>query len=201
MSSMDEPSSLQSRVTPDQRDRAEAWLKDAYADGRVGELEFDTRMGQILAADNRLELNEAFYGLVRVPTPSQALGVHPAYQPFVPAATRDRASRGGAAVAHFSALPLSVLGPALVYALAAPGSAVRREAARSFNFTLTMLIGFVSSGVLAAVTGVGTFGLVAFLFALSWVVLTLVGGAKVAQGEAWRNPVQRVLNVKALSEK
>ena len=201
MSSMYEPPSLQSSVTPDQRDRAEAWLKDAYADGRVSELEFDTRMGQILAADNRKELNEAFYGLVHVPSPSQALGVHPAYQPFVPAATRDKASRGGAAVAHFSALFLSVLGPALVYAVAAPGSATRREAARSFNFTLTMLVGFVSTGMLAGITGVGTLGLVALLFALSWVVLTVVGGAKAAQGEVWRNPVQRVLNVKVLSEK
>ena len=29
-------------VTPEQRDRAESWLKEAYADGRITESEFDT---------------------------------------------------------------------------------------------------------------------------------------------------------------
>ncbi len=200
MSSVYEPPSLQMRVTPDQRDRAEAWLKDAYADGRLTELELDSRMGQVLSADTRKELNEAFFGLVRVPGPSQALGVHPAYQPFVPVATRDKANRGGAAAAHFSALFLSVLGPALVYAVSAPGSATRREAAKSFNFTLTMLVGFVGTGMLAGITDVGTLGLVSLLFAISWVVLTVAGGAKAAQGEVWNNPVQRVMNLKVLSE-
>src|SRR4051794_28495614 len=103
MTAMYEHPSLKMHVTPEQRDRAETWLKDAYADGRVTELEFDTRMGQILPATNRKELNEAFYGLVHVPTPSQALGVHPAYQPLVRPQTRDQVGRGAAALGHFSA--------------------------------------------------------------------------------------------------
>jgi uncharacterized Tic20 family protein len=201
MTAMYEHPSLKMHVTPEQRDRAESWLKDAYADGRVTELEFDTRMGQILSATSRKELNEAFYGLVHVPTPSQALGVHPAYQPLVRPQTRDQVGRGAAAMGHFSALFLSVLGPALVYALSAPGTFARREAAKSFNFTLTMLIGFIGSGILSAVTEAGIFGLLAGLFAVSWVVLTIVGGAKAAQGEQWRNPVKQVLKLEVLSEK
>ena len=66
--------SLNMTVTPEQRDRAESWLKDAYAEGRVSESEFDRRIGQVLSADNRKELNEAFYGLVNVPSASTAIG-------------------------------------------------------------------------------------------------------------------------------
>ena len=200
MTAMYEHPSLKMHVTPEQRDRAESWLKDAYAEGRVTESEFDTRMGQILSADNRKELNEAFYGLVRVPSPSQALGVHPAYQPLVRPETRNKADRGVAGFAHFSALFLSFLGPALVYALSSPGSFARREAAKAFNFTLTMLIGFVGAGMLAAITEAGIFGLLSGLFAVSWVVLSIVGGAKAAQGEIWKNPVRRVLKTEVLSE-
>ena len=77
MSPAYEHPSLKMYVTPEQRDRAEAWLKEAYADGRITELEFDTRIGQVITAETRKDLNEAFYGLVQVPTPSRALGVHP----------------------------------------------------------------------------------------------------------------------------
>ena len=201
MTAMYEHPSLKMHVTPEQRDRAESWLKDAYAEGRVSELEFDTRMGQILSADNRKELNEAFYGLVRVPSHSSALGVHPAYQPLVRHETRNKADRGVAAVAHFSALPAGVLGPALVYAVSSPGSFARREAAKAFNLTLTMFIGFVAFGTLSAITDAGIFGLISMLIGISWVVLTIVGGAKAAQGEVWKSPVPRALKLKVLSEK
>jgi uncharacterized Tic20 family protein len=201
MTAMYEHPSLKMNVTPEQRDRAEDWLKEAFADGRVSEPEFDTRMGQVLSAENRKELNEAFYGLVHVPAPSQAVGVHPAYQPFVPVATRDKAGRGVAAFAHFSSLPTGVLGPGLVYAVSSPGSFARREAAKAFNFSLTMFIGFVAFGMLSGITNAGVFGLIAFLFAMAWVVLTIAGGAKAAQGEVWKNPVKQVLKLEILSEK
>ena len=152
MTAMYEHPSLKMHVTADQRDRAEDWLKEAYADGRISESEFDARIGQVLSADNRKELNEAFYGLVHVPTPSQALGVHPAYQPFIRPETRDQAGRGAAAFAHFSVFALGLIGPALVYALAVQGSYARREAAKAFNFTLFTGLGFVGSLVAGAIT-------------------------------------------------
>ena len=201
MTAMYEHPSLKMHVTPEQRDRAESWLKDAYADGRVSELEFDTRMGQILSATSRKELNEAFYGLVHVPTPSQALGVHPAYQPFIRPEARDQAGRGAAAFAHFSVFFLGLIGPALVYALSAQGTYARREAAKSFNFTLFSFVGFVASLVAGGITNLDVFGMVAFLIFVAWVVLTVVGGAKAAHGESWRNPVKHVVKREVLSEK
>lgn len=193
--------SLNMTVTPEQRDRAESWLKDAYADGRVSELEFDQRIGQVLSADNRKELNEAFYGLVNVPSASTAIGLHPAYQPLVRPETRDQAGRGAASVAHFSAIPFSILGPALVYALSSPGTFARREAAKAFNFSLVMFLGFMTSGAIAGITNIDFFGTIAFLIGVAWFVLTIVGGAKAAQGEEFKNPVRRVAKLQVLSEK
>jgi len=201
MTAMYEHPSLKMHVTADQRDRAEDWLKEAYADGRISESEFDTRIGQVLSADNRKELNEAFYGLVHVPTPSQALGVHPAYQPFIRPEARDQAGRGAAAFAHFSVFILGLIGPALVYALSVQGSYARREAAKSFNFTLFSFVGFVASLVAGGITNLDVFGMVAFLIFVAWVVLTIVGGAKAAHGESWRNPAKHVIKREVLSEK
>jgi len=202
MTGMNQHPSLTMHVTPDQRDRAEDWLKEAYADGRISEAEFDTRIGQVLSADNRKELNEAFYGLVHVPSPSQAVGVHPAYQPFIRPEARDRPGRGVAAFAHFSSLPpLWLLGPALVFALSAPGTYARREAAKAFNFSLVMLLGFMASGMVSGATGIDGFGVVAALIMVVWVVLTLVGGVKAMRGEDWKNPVKHVVRLQVLSER
>ncbi|MCW2810841.1 MAG: hypothetical protein JWP61_1299, partial [Friedmanniella sp.] len=111
---------LKMYVTPEQRDRAENWLQEAYADGRVDPQEFDYRMGQVLGAVTRKDLNQAFYGLVPVTTGSQALGVHPAYQPLVRPELRQQAGRGVAAAAHFSVFFVWLLGPSLVYAASSP---------------------------------------------------------------------------------
>src|SRR5215204_5334447 len=102
MSATYEHPSLHMQVTPAQRDRAESWLKEAYADGRISKREFDQRIGQVLSAVTRKELNEAFYGLVQVATPSGARGPPAVYQPLVRLEGNDRAGRGGAALPHFS---------------------------------------------------------------------------------------------------
>ena len=98
-------------VTPEQRDRAESWLKEAYADGRISESSSTTGSARSSPRSTRKDLNEAFYGLVQVPTPSRALGVHPAYQPLVRPETRQQAGRGVAAFAHFSVFFLWLFGP------------------------------------------------------------------------------------------
>jgi len=193
--------SLKMYVTPEQRDRAESWLKEAYADGRISEAEFDTRIGRVLSADTRKDLNEAFYGLVQVPTPSRALGVHPAYQPLVRPETREQAGRGAAGLAHFSVFFGWLLGPGLFFALSSPGSYVRREAAKAFNFQLISFIVLVVTGILAGITGLDVFEWVMPFMFLGWFILTIVGGAKALQGENWRNPVKTVLKLEVLSEK
>jgi hypothetical protein len=193
--------SLKMYVTPEQRDRAEYWLKEAYADGRISEVEFDSRIGQVLSAETRKELNDAFYGLVQVPTPSRALGVHPAYQPLVRPETMQHAGRGVAGLAHFSVFFLWLLGPGLVFALSSPGSYPRREAAKAFNFQLISFIVLIVTGIIAGITELNVFEwLIPFMF-LGWFILTIVGGAKALQGDNWRNPVKSVLKLEVLSEK
>lgn len=188
-------------VTPEQRDRAESWLKEAYAEGRVSEDDFDRRIGQVLGAVTRKDLNEAFYGLVQVPVPSQALGVHPAYQPMIRPEVRIQAGRGAASFAHFSALFMWLFGPALVYALSRAGSYARREAAKAFNFQLVSAIAFTLVVVTWGITEFAVFNWIFPLMFVGWLVLTIVGGAKALQGEDWKNPVKQVLKLEVLSEK
>ena len=193
--------SLKMHVTPEQRDRAESWLKEAYADGRISEDEFDRRIGQVISSVTRKDLNEAFYGLVQVPNTSRALGVHPAYQPLVRPETRQQAGRGVAAFAHFSVFFVWLFGPGLVYALSTPGTYARREAAKAFNFQLISTVAFITIAIIGGVTNSNIFGGLFGLMALGWLILTIVGGAKALQGEDWRNPVKSVIKLEVLSEK
>ena len=201
MNAIYEHPSLKMHVTTEQRDRAESWLKEAYADGRISELEFDQRIGQVLSAVSRKDLNEAFYGLVQVPTPSRALGVHPAYQPLVRPETRQQAGRGVAGFAHFSFFFMWLFGPGLVYALSSPGTYARREAAKAFNFQLISTIAFFTMAIIGGITNSDLIGGLLGLLCLGWFILTIVGGAKALQGEDWKNPVKSVVKLEVLSEK
>lgn len=201
MSATFEHPSLRLPVTDEQRDRAEHWLQEAYADGRISSEEFDHRIGQVLGASTRKDLNEAFYGLVQVPSSSRAMGVHPAYQPMVRPETRQQAGRGVAGVAHFSALLTSIFGPLVIFALSPQNSYPRKEAAKAFNFQLVSLVSWIGLMVVGGITGLGIFDFLIGLAFLGWVVLTVVGGAKALQGDDWTNPVKKVVKIEALSEK
>jgi len=201
MSATFEHPSLHLPVTEEQRDRAEHWLQEAYADGRVTSEEFDRRIGQVLSAGTRKELNEAFYGLVQVPTSSRAMGVHPAYQPLVGQQAKQQAGRGVAGVAHFSALLTSIFGPLLIFALSPQGSYPRKEAAKAFNFQLVALVSWIGLMVVGGITGLGIFDFLIGLAFIGWVVLTVLSGAKALQGDDWTNPVKKIVKVEALSEK
>ncbi len=201
MNSTYEHPSLKMPVTVDQRNRAEAWLQEAYADGRISEDEFDRRIGQVISAPSRKELNDAFYGLVSVPVTSQALGVHPAYQPLVRPEIKQQVGRGAAGFAHFSVFFLWLLGPGLVFAASSPGTYARKEAAKAFNFQLISAISFITVGIVSGVTNLDIFDwLLPFMF-LGWFILTVVGGAKALQGDNWKNPVKQVVKLEVLSEK
>jgi len=193
--------SLKMYVTPEQRGRAEQWLQEAYADGRISEDEFDRRIGQVISSTTRKDLNEAFFGLVQVPMGSKALGVHPAYQPMIRPEARQQAGRGVAGLAHLSALFMLIFGPALFYALSPTGSYARREAAKAFNFQLISGVSFITVMILGGITELDVFGVLFALMFVGWLVLTIVGGAKALQGEEWRNPVKSVLKIEALPEK
>lgn len=200
-SSFEHPS-LASRVTTEQRERAEQHLQQAYAEGRITEEEFDRRIGQVLGATTRKDLNEAFYGLVEVPTaprpsaPLQSYGYTGSSQYPV----RQQGTTGGA-LAHFSGLFLMPLGPGVAYAVSPAGSPARKESAKAFNFQLLSLIAVVVGGTL---TGITSWGLLEFLMglgAIAWVVLSIIGGVKAAQGSDWQNPVTKVAKLKVLPEK
>ena len=193
--------SLKMHVTAEQRDRAEHWLQEAYADGRISEDEFDRRIGQVISAVTRKDLNEAFFGLVHVPRPSTALGVHPAYAPMVRPEVRQQAGRGVAALAHFSVFFFWLFGPGLIYALSSAGSYAKKEAAKAFNFQLISAVSFIGLGMLAGITDFGPFEFALGLWGVTWFILTIVGGAKALQGENWQNPVKKVVKVEVLKER
>jgi uncharacterized Tic20 family protein len=187
-------------VTPEQRERAVSWLQQAYAEDRIGESELDWRLGQVLEATSRRELNQAFYGVVSVPFASQAVGLHPAYQPLVRPEVRAQVGRGAAGFAHLSVFVLWLLGPLLVFGLSAPGSYARREAAKAFNFQLLSFLLLAAGAIVTSILpGDGLNTIMSFM-GVAWFVLTIVGGAKALQGEDWRNPATRALKLRVLSE-
>ena len=96
------------------------------------------------------------------------------------------------AAAHWSAfvgafVALAFLGPLLVLLLKGNESPyVRRQAVESLNFQVSMLIYAVVSGVLVLVL-VGLLLLV--LVGVLWVVFTLIGSIRSANGEEYRYPL------------
>ena len=191
---------LQMSVTPEQRDRAVSWLQEAYAEDRIGESELDWRLGQVLEAKDRRELNQAFYGIVEVPVAARALNLHPAYQPLVRPEVRQQAGRGAAGFAHFSVFVLWLLGPLIVFGLSTPGSYARREAAKAFNFQLLSFLLLAGGAFVSAIIPGDGFNSILGLMGVAWFVLTIVGGAKALQGDDWRNPATRALKLRVLSE-
>lgn len=183
--------SLSLRVSDAERGRAESLLSDAYAAGRLDEVELDRRLGMVMTAQTRRELNVAVAGLPRTPT-----------APFVaPVPARPASATGMGGVAHLSGLVSWIVGPLLIHTLAAPGSATRREAARAFNF---QLVAGVACIVVAVVTGIllpdPLVGLIMTLGWVGWLVLTITGGARALSGQPWSNPVSRVIPLRVLDE-
>ena len=173
-------------ITPADRERAEGYLKDAYADGLLGEAEFDTRMGQVMAAGSRSELTASCAGIVGV-------------RPSVPR-PRIAGGTGLATAAHFSGIASSFIGPWLAYQVATPRSFARREAAKAFNW---QLIAFVIGIVVAALGWIipGDGNPIAGIWTAIWVVLTVIGAVMAGKGAEWTNPIRRVVPLEVLNER
>lgn len=175
-------------VTEPQRERSLDYLHQAYAESRITREDHERRVGIVLQARTRREMNRAFDGLARIPLVSTPT-------PFPVSGGPTAPGRALAAVTHFSGLGTFVFGPVLAYAVAPRGSYLRREAAKAFNFQLLSLVAFMA----LSMTGVGH-GVLAALGGMLWMLLTIVGGAKAAAGQDWRNPVTRVVPLRLLDE-
>ncbi len=182
--------SLDLRVGDAERARAEAILQDAYSAGRLSHGEFDQRLGVVMTAQTRRDLNTSVAGL---PAPVLA---HRTVAPRHPQAT------GLGATAHFSGLLTWIFGPLLAYAASTPGTPARREAANAFNF---QLVAGIACLVTAIVGGIvlpeAVMEVVMPLGWVAWLVLTVMGGARALSGQPWRNPVTRVLKLEVLDPK
>ena len=124
------------------------------------------------------------------PAPQPQYGAPYAQQPGPDGLTPDERTWGGAA--HWSALigafvAMAFLGPLLVLLAKGNQSAyIRAQAVESLNFQLSMLIYIAVSAVLMLV-------LVGFLLlpivGIAWLVFTIMGSVKSANGELYRYPL------------
>lgn len=178
--------SLNLQVTEAERDRAENLLKEAYVDGRIDMVELDRRVERVMTATTRRDLNACLAGLPTPPRPVAPFASH------VPATTGPSGT-GAAAAAHFLPFVSWVFGPLAVWAMSAPRSYPRREAAKAFNWTFTATVVLVVLGIVGSILDVALVNMIVGLWPFVWAALTVVGGAKAAQGADWTNPVTRVL--------
>lgn len=195
-SSFEHPS-LNLLVTDTQRDRAIGFLQEAYADGRLSELEFDERVEQAISARDRRELNAAFAGLVQVTPAQQVFAAHPAYLPVVNQNADGASGRIAGGLAHWSSIPLPLIGPGVFYAVAEKGSYARSQAAKAFNFQLFALIAAAALGIVSAITNIEIFN---GIWMMAWFVLTVIGGIKAFSGDGWENPIMKKVPLTVLDE-
>jgi hypothetical protein len=145
----------------------------------------------------------------RQPYGQQPYGQPPAQPPGQPpytgqggagGLTPDEVTWGGAA--HWSSLvsafvALAFLGPLLVLLVKGNESRyVRAQAAESLNFQLSMLIYGAVGAVVAIILTIATFGLAMLLvvpaalaFGAWWLVFTILGSVRAANGELYRYPL------------
>lgn len=112
------------------------------------------------------------------------------------------ASKATGALAHFLGLFTWIIGPGIIFAVSPAGSDARKEAAKSFNFQVVAMLTLIVGGIISAVILPNWMDNILLpLIWLGWLLGTVVGGAKAAQGEDWTNPATKVTRLRILSEK
>lgn len=171
-------------VSDQQRDRAVNQLQAAYANGALDEVEFDRRLDSALGARDRAELNRALMGLPRVSP------IHPVAQPLRRPGQPTSAENLGAGLTHLSGMFSWVVGPALVKAVATPGSRVWWEASRALSFQLTAALAALAALGVAVVLG---FGELLFLGWAAWFFGTIISSVRAFNGKSGTGAVDRFL--------
>ncbi len=105
------------------------------------------------------------------------------------------------ALAHFLGLFTWLVGPGIVYAVSPEGSTAKKEAAKSFNFQAIAMLTLIVAGIATVILPSFIESILFPLLWLGWLLGTVIGGAKAAQGEDWQNPVTKVIKLKILPEK
>ena len=114
--------------------------------------------------------------------------------------TPDERTWGGAA--HWSALvaaflAMAFLGPLLIFLIKGNDSAyIRQQSAESLNFQLSMIIYGVVGTIVGVIISIVTLGLGLILFiplilvyGLWWLIYTIIGSVKAANGELYQYPL------------
>ena len=176
-------------VTDEQRDRAIAHLQAAYANGTLNESEFERRLDAAFGARDRVELNRTLLGLARI-APQAFLPARPG-QP----APADNAAAG---LTHLAGLFTGPIVPAVVRAVATPGSRTSVEAGRALSFQVTALvIGLVSFVVGGLILESG--GLMFLAWAL-WFFGTITAGVRAFNGKSSLGVFERFTLIKQQPE-
>lgn len=163
------------------RDRAVAHLQACYAQGQLNEAELDRRLDQALGARDRAELNRSLVGLARV-APA-------ALRPAAPGLPSP-ADNVGAGLTQLSGLFTSFVGPAVVKAVATPGTRLWWEAARALSLQVTMIVAGLVAMVVGLVLGLSELvGLVWFV----WFAGTLAASVRAFNGQPGTGRFERVL--------
>lgn len=111
------------------------------------------------------------------------------------------ATKATGAIAHFLGLFTWIVGPGIVYAISPAGSDARKEAGKAFNFQVIAMLALIVGGVASIILPNWMDNILFPVLWLGWLLGTVVGGAKAAQGEDWTNPATKLTRLRILSEK
>lgn len=158
-------------ISDEQRDRAVAHLSSLYANGTINEAELDRRLDQALGARDRVELNRSLQGLARI-APAVLTPRAPGQ-----AAPAENVAAG---MVHLSGLLTSFVVPAIVKAVATPGSRTWWEAARAMSLQLTAAV----VGVIAMMVTVIFGGNLMFFAWAAWLASTIWASVRAFNGKS-----------------
>ncbi|MFV2177399.1 DUF1707 and DUF4870 domain-containing protein [Actinomadura sp. LOL_016] len=151
------------RVSDAEREPVLGRLKDAFAEGRIDDDEFDMRTHLVLTAKTRADLAAVTGDLAPAPA---AAGPGP-----------DGGDRVAAALAHGLGAWTLFVGPlAVMLTRGRRSEFVRRQAAEAVNLQLTLLL-----------ITIVTFGVGGMLYAVTWIA-SIVAAIFALSGEPFRYP-------------
>ncbi|MGB3956269.1 MAG: DUF1707 and DUF4870 domain-containing protein [Brooklawnia sp.] len=189
-------------VSEPDRDRAERLLHQAHREGRITTTDFEERFTRAMNATRAGQLYSAIQNIpapvsqamVRVGEQYQRARSGQPQQGWTPA-IRQADTERNAALTHLSGMFTWIFGPLVIHSVSRPGSVLRREAAKAFNYQLAAGGIFLAASMVFGILGLGS---LTGLVWLSWLGLTIMSAVKAGNGHDWTNPLTRVTKVNLL---